>query len=163
MPNYPKLTWKDKDLGVLMRPSGIRGWWGFRKIIPYLTADVLRLTLLADKAGVKEQKFYYTWVLLQHMPDGSRKPIQSHEESFTSSSKHKVTSPSGTARIIAPGHYSVLLELKTDGEKPSVIKQTMVIFTALAGDIWRTDIFLKVLIGIIGGVIGSILTLLITP
>ena len=162
MPNYPKLTWTNENLGVSMRPSGIRGWWGLRRVVPYLTADVLELTLYVDKAGAKQQEFYYTWILLQHMPDGSKKQIQQREGSFTSSPSRKITFPSGTARIIAPGDYSVFLELKTKGERPSDTKQTMVIFTALAGDIWRTDIALRVLIGFIGGVVGALLTLLIT-
>ena len=163
MPNYPKLTWEDKDLGVLLKPAGIRGWWGFRTIIPYLTADVLRLTLFVDKAKIEERRFYYTWSLLQHLPDGSQKHVQQHEGSFTSSLEHKVKSFAGTARIISPGHYSALLELKThDGEKTRSTRQTMAIITALAGDVWRTDTALRALFLIIGVILGIFGTLLIT-
>ena len=153
MPNYPKLTWEDKDLGISMRPSGTRGWYGIRRIMPYLTSDVLRLTLFVDKAKVKERGFHYTWVLLQHLPSGNRTQIQSHEGSFISSLNHGVVSPSGTARIIAPGHYSFLLELTTDGENPSAIRQTMVIFTAFSGDKILISIYGAILT-IIGGLIG---------
>ena len=111
MHKFPKLKWLAQDLGVSIRPSGFRGWFIIRNIIPYLPGDALCFTLFADKTKAVERKFNYVWILLQHFPDGKKARIQSYEGSFTSSSHQEIKESSGSVRIITSGQYTLLLTI----------------------------------------------------
>jgi hypothetical protein len=163
MPNYYDIDWQSQGLKAWIRPVGIRGWPIIRNLVPYFSGDIVHLTLI-EKSDNKELDVKYDWSVWFYTPDGKSDRAKRIIGSLTSKS-HKPTKHNfGSFLIHTPGHFLGQLELSTGFEdgQPTDIKKTVLIFDALAGDVWRTDIAFRLLIGVIGGLVGSILTLLIT-
>ena len=163
MPNYYELYWEKYALKVSVRPVGIRGWWIIRKLTPYLSGDIMNLVLVEKKLDNKSQDFDYDWIIWHDLPDGDSETAKRIEGSFTSKSSKPAKHSFGTYLIQSPGHFLCQLLLRTNRNGEDRIRKTMLIFDALAGDTWRTDMAFRLLFLILGLILGALLTLWITP